>query len=47
MVEHAKIDGPRVHDARIVALCLGNGVSQLWSADRDFGRFPALAVRIR
>jgi predicted nucleic acid-binding protein len=34
-----------VHDARVVAICLGNGVSALWSADRDFGRFPALRVR--
>jgi predicted nucleic acid-binding protein len=33
-----------VHDARIVALCLGHGVEVLWSADRDFGRFPALAT---
>lgn len=37
--------GPRVHDARIAALCLRHGVSELWSADRDFGRFPALHVR--
>ena len=37
--------GPVVHDARVAALCLANGVSELWSADRDFGRFPALRVR--
>ena len=40
-----KINGPRVHDARIAALCLANGVSQLLTADRDFSRFPALSVR--
>jgi len=37
--------GPRVHDARIAALCLFHGVDQLWSADRDFCRFPGLTVR--
>lgn len=37
--------GPKVHDARIAALCLRHGVSELWSADRDFSRFPALRVR--
>jgi hypothetical protein len=36
------VTGPAVHDARIAALCLANGVNELWSADRDFGRFPAL-----
>ena len=33
-----------VHDARIAALCLHHGVQELWSADRDFSRFSALAV---
>jgi toxin-antitoxin system PIN domain toxin len=41
----SRVGGPAVHDARIAALCLANGVSELWSADRDFGRFPALKVR--
>lgn len=40
-----KIAGPRVHDARVAALCLQHGVSELWSADRDFSRFPTLTVR--
>ncbi len=39
-----KISGARVHDARVAALCLQHGVKQLWSADRDFGRFPDLTV---
>ena len=39
-----KIAGAQVHDARIAALCLQHGVNELWSADRDFGRFPNLAV---
>lgn len=41
----AKIQGPMVHDARIAALCLSHGVRELWSADRDFSRFPDLRVR--
>ncbi|NBV45561.1 MAG: PIN domain-containing protein [Planctomycetia bacterium] len=39
------IVGARVHDARIAAICLSHGVTELWTADRDFGRFPALRVR--
>ena len=34
--------GGRIHDARVVAICLDHGVGELWSADRDFSRFPAL-----
>jgi predicted nucleic acid-binding protein len=34
--------GPRVHDARIAALCIQHGVRELWTADRDFNRFPQL-----
>ena len=37
--------GPRVHDARIAALCVEHGVEELWSADRDFARFPDIFVR--
>ena len=32
-------------DARIAACCLVNGVSELWTVDRDFSRFPALRTR--
>ena len=38
------VAGPRIHDARIVALCRQHGVRELWSADRDFSRFPGLSV---
>lgn len=41
---NGKIVGAQVHDARIAALCLQHGVKELWSADRDFGRFPNLTV---
>lgn len=40
-----KVTGPMVHDARIAALCEAHGVHELWSADRDFGRFGSLRVR--
>lgn len=40
-----EIAGGRVHDARIAAICLGHGVRELWSTDRDFGAFPRLRVR--
>lgn len=36
--------GPKVHDGRIAAICEAHGVRELWSADRDFGRFAALTV---
>ena len=45
LIQIGEIDGPRIHDARIAALCLQHGVRELWSADRDFRRFPALTVR--
>ncbi len=45
MIIDAKIIGPMVHDARIAALCMQHGVRELWSADRDFNRFPKLVVR--
>ena len=41
----ARVVGPRVHDARIAALCLQHGVRELWTMDRDFSRFPRLATR--
>lgn len=44
LLAKAKVAGPAVHDARIAALCLQHGVSELWSADRDFGRYPDLKV---
>ncbi|MFN2334338.1 MAG: type II toxin-antitoxin system VapC family toxin [Wenzhouxiangellaceae bacterium] len=44
LIRDAKIVGPRVHDARIAAICLQHGINQLWSADRDFSAFPALRV---
>lgn len=45
LLVEGRIQGPRVHDARIAALCLSHGVQELWTADRDFGRFSALKTR--
>ena len=44
LLREGRINGPMVHDARIAAICLQHGVRELWTADRDFGRFPALRV---
>jgi toxin-antitoxin system PIN domain toxin len=37
-----RVAGPQVYDARVAALCRLHGVKELWTADRDFGRFPYL-----
>jgi hypothetical protein len=42
LIARGKVSGPQVHDARIAALCLQHGVQELWSADRDFSRYPEL-----
>jgi toxin-antitoxin system PIN domain toxin len=39
------VRGGMVHDARIAAICLAHGVTELWTADRDFSRFPQLKTR--
>jgi toxin-antitoxin system PIN domain toxin len=40
-----QIVGPKVHDARIAAICFQNDVEELWTIDRDFSRVPGLKVR--
>jgi uncharacterized protein len=42
LLSSARVAGPGVHDARIAALCMSHGVRELWTADRDFSRFPQL-----
>jgi len=44
-LKQGRISGPQVHDARVAAICQDHGVRELWTADRDFGRCPALDVR--
>lgn len=41
----AQTRGGAIHDARIAAICVSHGVAELWSADRDFSRFPQIVVR--
>ena len=38
----SRVSGSKIHDARVAALCLHHGIDELWTADRDFGRFPQL-----
>jgi len=44
-LQTGRMCGPHIHDARIAALCKYHGVIELWTADRDFGRFPDVKVR--
>ncbi len=37
--------GNLAHDAHIAALAVEHGVRELWTADRDFARFPGLRTR--
>jgi toxin-antitoxin system PIN domain toxin len=45
LLQTSRVAGPRVHDARIAAICLQHGIGELWSMDRDFSRFPRLATK--
>ena len=44
-LEAGRVAGGQVHDARVAALCVSHGVRELWTADRDFGRFAGLRTR--
>ena len=45
LLEAGRVVGSRIHDARIAALCRTHGIRELWTADRDFSRFPDLVSR--
>jgi uncharacterized protein len=45
LLEASRVTGPQIHDARIAALCRQHGVRELWTVDRDFGRFAGLRFR--
>ena len=45
LIATAGVRAGMVHDARIAAICIDSDVRELWSADRDFNRFPTLTVR--
>lgn len=42
ILQNSEVTGPLVHDARIAAICIQHEISELWTADRDFSRFPQL-----
>jgi toxin-antitoxin system PIN domain toxin len=44
-LREGRVAGPQVHDARVAAICRLHGVRELWTVDRDFGRFPGVSVR--
>jgi toxin-antitoxin system PIN domain toxin len=45
VAQAGRVRGAMIHDARIAAICVEHGVRELWTADRDFSRFPALKAR--
>lgn len=44
ILESSKMVGPMIHDARIAAICIQNGVEVLYTADKDFSRIGALKI---
>lgn len=40
-----EVAGPLAYEGRVAALCRVHGVRELWSAGRDFSRFPGVRVR--
>ncbi len=44
VLQAGRATGNLVHDAHIVALCLEHGVTEIYTGDRDFTRFPGLMV---
>ena len=45
IVATGKLAGGAVHDARIAAICICHGVTELWSADRGFSGMAEVRVR--
>jgi hypothetical protein len=45
LLRSSQASGNLVHDAHIAALVAEHGVSELWTADRDFARFPGIRIR--
>ena len=45
LLRRGRVRGAMIHDARVAAVCLAHGVTEFWTADRDFSRFPALPTR--
>ncbi len=45
LLRSSRVQAAKIHDARVAALALYHGVSELLSADRDFSRMAPLVVR--
>ena len=45
IIRAGRLPGPKIHDARVAAICLQHGIDELWTVDRDFSRIPRLKVR--
>jgi len=45
LMSAGRLAGGQMHDARVAAVCLAHGVTELWTVDRDFSRFPALKAK--
>ncbi len=45
LIKRGQVVGGMIHDARIAAICIHHGVSVLWTADRDFSRYPLLKTK--
>lgn len=45
IVAASQVSGAMIHDARIAAICIQNGITELLTADRDFSRFRELKTR--
>ena len=45
MVTAGRASGNIAHDAHIAALLREHGVREFWTTDKDFHRFPGIAVR--
>ena len=45
VLTEGRVAGPLVHDGRVAAICAAHGVTELWSVDRDFSRFPMVRTR--
>jgi predicted nucleic acid-binding protein len=45
LLRSGQATGNLAHDVHIVALVVEHGVDELWTADRDFARFPGIRSR--
>ena len=47
LIDQGRIAGPRVHDARVAALCLNHSIRELWTATATSRRFRHYASATR